>query len=118
MKTENLFDLIEAGIRAEGLRQKAIANNVANCQTPGYRRVDIKFSELLEKALQSGGSLDLSEIEARLYRPKNTPLNEMANDVDLETEVTAMIQNDLRHKTLIRVLHKKYKQMEMAINVK
>ena len=45
-KTNNIVDVVEAGIKAESLRQKTIANNVANLQTPGYRRVDVKFKEL------------------------------------------------------------------------
>ena len=44
---ENLVELINAGIRAENLRQKVIANNFANVETPGYRRVDVIFEELL-----------------------------------------------------------------------
>ena len=47
------MDILEAGIQAENLRNKAIANNVANLETPGYRKLDIKFEELLAKALLS-----------------------------------------------------------------
>jgi len=48
-----ITDLLEAGIKAEGLRQKAIAGNMANLETPGYRRIDVKFEELLAKVLDS-----------------------------------------------------------------
>ncbi len=61
------MDFLEAGIKAESLRQKAIANNIANLETPGYRRIDVKFMELLAKALDSRGNIDLSEIEAQIY---------------------------------------------------
>ena len=47
-RTDNLLSLLEAGARAEGLRHKAIASNIANLQTPGYRRVDIRFEEFLD----------------------------------------------------------------------
>jgi flagellar basal-body rod protein FlgB len=114
-KTNNILDLIEAGIRAESLRQKAIANNVANLQTPGYRRVDVQFKELLAKALDSRGKIDLDEIEAQIYQPKQTPVKSDGNDVNLETEVGEMIKNSLRHTAYIRLLRKKYTQMELAI---
>jgi len=117
-KTSSILDFLEAGIRAESLRQKAIANNIANLKTPGYRRLDVKFEEFLTKALGSGGSIDFSKIEAQIYQPKEAPVNSNGNDVNLETEIGEMVKNTLRHKAYIRLLNKKYKQIEMAITVK
>jgi len=117
-KINNIVDIIEAGIRAESLRQKTIANNVANLDTPGYRKVDVKFKELLAKALDSSEDVDLSEVEAQIYQPKKTEVKSNGNDVSLEVEVGEMVKNTLHHKTYIRLLQKKYRQIELAINVK
>lgn len=117
-KTESIVDLIDAGIKAETLRQKAIANNIANLETPGYRRIDVKFEELLAKCLRSSKEFDLSEVEAQIYQPKQTPVKSNGNDVNLEAEIGQMIKNTLRHKTYIRLLSKKYNQIELAIGVK
>ncbi len=117
-KTNNIIDIIDAGIQAESLRQKAIASNVANLQSPGYRRIDVKFEELLAKALDSSGSVDLSEVEPQIYQPKETAVKSNGNDVSLEVEVGEMVKNTLRHKAYIRLLQKKYQQLELAINVK
>jgi len=112
------MDFLEAGIKAESLRQKAIANNIANLETPGYRRIDIKFMELLAKALDSRGDIDLSEIEAQIYQPKKTPVKSNGNDVNLEAEVGEIVKNTIRYNTYFRLLQKKYRQMELAINTK
>jgi len=117
-KTNSIIDYIEAGIKVESLRQKAIATNIANLETPGYRRLDVKFEELLARALDSPGRVELSEIEAGIYQPKQTPVKSNGNDVNLETEVGEMVKNTLRHKAYIRLLKKKYNQMELAINIK
>ncbi len=117
-KTENIVDLIDAGVKAETLRQKAIANNIANLETPGYRRIDVKFEELLAKCLRSSGEFDLREVEAQIYRPKQTPVKSNGNDVNLEAEIGQMIKNTLRHKAYIRLLSKKYNQIELAMSVK
>ena len=116
-KTESIIALIEAGIKAEGLRQKTISHNVANLETPGYRRLDVKFEEVLAKSLESSGSVDLNEIEPQAYQPKNTPVKSNGNDVTLEDEVGAMIKNSLRYKTYIQLLKKRYQQIESAMNV-
>jgi len=117
-KTTSIVDFLEAGLRAESLRQKAIANNIANLETPGYRSIDVKFKELLAKALDSKGRVDLSEIEAQIYQPKQTPLNSNGSDVNLEAEVGKMVKNSLLHKTYIRLINKKYQQIEIAMGVK
>jgi len=117
-KINNIVDIIAAGMKAEELRHNAIANNIANLQTPGYRRVDVKFEELLAKALDSSGNVDLSEIEAQIYQPKTTAVKSNGNDVSLEVEVGEMVKNSLRHKAFIRILQKKYQQLDLAISVK
>ena len=117
-KTNNIIDILGAGIRAENLRQKAIANNIANLKTAGYRRIDVKFEELLAKVLDSSGSVELSEIEPLIYQPNQTPVKPNGNDVNLETEVGEMVKNSLRHKAYIRLLKRKYKQIELAMSVK
>lgn len=117
-KINNIFDIIEAGMKSESFRQKAIANNVANLQTPGYRRIDVRFQELLADALDSSGSVDVRDIEMQFYQPKNTSVNSNGNDVSLEVEVGEMIKNTLRSKAYIRILKKKYQQIELAMNVR
>lgn len=116
-ETSSVLELLDAGIRAESLRQKAIASNIANLQTPGYRRIDIKFQELLAKALDRSGAVDLKEIKPQLHRPKQTPVKSNGNDVNLEAEVGEMVKNALLHKVYIRLLDKKYSQIELAMSV-
>lgn len=107
--------LLEAGITAEGARQKAIANNIANMNSPGYRRVDIRFEDILNKMLNSGGDIKKSELEPEYYQPKTTAIKSNGNDVSLDVEVGEMVKNSLRHKLYMSLLKKKYQQMSLAI---
>ena len=117
-RTDSMLSLLEAGARAEGLRHKAIASNIANLETPGYRRVDIRFEEFLEKALDSGRPVNPEELKAELYRPKTTPLKDNGNDVSWEAEVGHMMKNSIRHKTYLRLMSKIYQQMALAMDTK
>ena len=114
-KIGGITDLIEAGIKAESVRQKAIAGNVANMQTPGYRRFDVKFDQILEKALAGGGDIDSEQLEPEIFQPLNTALNDKGNDVNLEVEIGQMVENSIKHKAYTRILAKKYRQIEMAL---
>jgi flagellar basal-body rod protein FlgB len=117
-ETNNVAALLEAGIKAEGLRQKAIASNIANLETPGYRRISVKFEDLLSKALKSSGEIRLSDIEPETYQPNETPVKSNGNDVNLEVEVGEMLKNSLRHKTFVVLLKKKYMQIALAMGGK
>jgi flagellar basal-body rod protein FlgB len=117
-KTGSIVDFLEAGIRAESLRQRAIANNIANLETSGYRRIDVKFQELLAKALNSAGEVALDEVVPLIHQPEQTAVNSNGNDVNLESEIGHMVKNTLRYKAYIRLLNKKYKQMELAMDIK
>ena len=116
--TNNIINILNASIKAETLRQKAIANNVANAETPGYRRIDVKFEDLLAKHLSKGGDLDLRDIEPEIFQPKDTAVKSNGNDVNWQNEVGNMVKNSLRHKAYVRLLEKKYRQIELAIDVR
>ncbi len=114
----DIVTLLEAGIRAEGLRQNTIASNIANLETPGYRRLDVKFEDLLAKALASSGPMDLDRIEPEIYKPGNTPIKANGNDVNMEAEVGEMVKNSLRQTAYMRLLRKKFSQIETAVNIR
>jgi flagellar basal-body rod protein FlgB len=117
-RTSNIYDFLDAGIRAEHLRQKTIANNIANLETPNYKRVDIKFEEILSKSLGEDGSAELSDLEPILYNPTDSPVKENGNNVTMETEISSLVENSLRYKAYVRLLNKKYQQIEAAIDIK
>jgi flagellar basal-body rod protein FlgB len=114
----DVVGLLETGLKAEGLREKTIAGNIANIETPGYKRLDVKFEQLLTKALGSYNPVDLDAIEPQLYRPGNTPVKSNGNDVSLEQEVGEMLKNTLRQTAYVRLLRKKFAQIETAVNIR
>lgn len=111
------MNLLQAGMRAEGLRQQTIAHNIANMNTQGFRRSDINFEQALQKAMGSSDSLDVSDLEVEVFQPLSTSINENGSDVSLDSEVGEMVKNSLRHRTYMLVLKKKYTQMEAAITI-
>jgi flagellar basal-body rod protein FlgB len=117
-ETNNIIDLLQAGLRAEGLREKTISSNIANMETPGYRRIDIRFNEMLAKALDSSSTVDLNDVKPEIFQPQNTLVKANGNDVNLESEIGDMVKNSLRHETYIKLLHQKFSQMQEAIDVR
>jgi len=108
-------NVIEAGLRATALRSKVVANNVANINTPGFKRHAVRFEQLLAKQLESGRPLDVDDLLGQVFRPLNTVVEPNGNDVSIDVEVGEMVENGAMHKTYVRLLAKKYRQMALAM---
>ena len=113
-----IIDYLEAGIKGAGIRQAAIANNIANIGTPGYRRMAVEFERRLAGAMADGKSVDPEELAKEVMRPKTTPVDANGNDVMLEMEIGEMVKNTGMQKTYLRLLARTYRKMESAMSLR
>jgi flagellar basal-body rod protein FlgB len=109
-----IVDYLSAGLRAAGMRQAAIANNIANVNTPGYRRYEVKFEELLAEAMGSSGRGGPGGIEPLLVQADSAP-DAGGGAVDMDHEVGELLKNSGTYKVYVRLLTKMYQQMELAM---
>jgi flagellar basal-body rod protein FlgB len=114
----DIVGLLESGIRAEETRQRTIASNIANLETPGYRRLDVRFEELLAKALRSRHADGPGDVEPEVFESTGSPIQANGNNVNLEMEIGAMLKNTARQTAFVRLLRKKFSQIESAITIR
>ena len=102
----SLFDNTQLGldsaISGAGLRQQVLANNLANAETPGYKRMDVDFHDALAQAMQSGQP---AAIESVQFTPQQdqTTMRADGNGVDVDTESADMAKNALEYQSLVSV---------------
>ncbi len=85
---------------ASVLRHSAIAQNLANIETPNYHRVDLNpnFQAEFARALKSDGGADLARLEPTLSEDMNAVASTRdGNTVRLEDEMLNLSQNTLQH---------------------
>ncbi|MEK9150228.1 MAG: flagellar basal body rod protein FlgB [Candidatus Desantisbacteria bacterium] len=75
--------LMKKGLDTAGLRHDVISNNIANINTPGFKRSSVLFSEELSKASNRG-------LEAKLLDPKHIPFKGGSN----KAQSKVVIEND------------------------
>ena len=91
----NYINVLEKASDASWTRNSVISNNIANVDTPGYKRKDIRFEEYLQGAVSGGSSLDDNIADADLDSLTGTTYTDYAsssyridgNNVDIDTEV-------------------------------
>ena len=103
---------------ATALRHEASASNLANLETPGYRRVDVapSFSSELQQALKSGSADQVASLRPALaLDPDAIASNRDGNTVQLETEMMHLNQNTLAHTMEAQLLTAMLMRMRLAI---
>ncbi len=97
-------------------RHGVLGENLANVNTPGYKRRDVEFNIELESQLRKPGSR-LAELrqerENRLGR--NTSLRLDGNNVDMEREVAALAETELRYQALTDLTADYFRGLKNAI---
>jgi flagellar basal-body rod protein FlgB len=106
-------------LNASGRNHQAIANNLANVDTPGYRTMRVRFAEELGRVLDERGQCRRGEnIDTELYRPLFSGAGPDGNDVSMERELVALSKNTLRTKLYLGVLGFRIRRLRAAITGK
>jgi flagellar basal-body rod protein FlgB len=114
------------------LRSRTIANNLANVNTPGYRRVEVTFEDHLRDALDKTrlkGSLtndrhmqigrkDLSQVNAEAYKPNDPTLASGVNNVDIDTEMAELAQTQIQFNFAAKIAKGSFNKINAAIQGK
>ena len=100
------------------LRHEAIASNLANIETPNYRRIDVapSFSAELKQALAANDPAQIAGLQPRLeIDPNAIAANRDGNTVQLETELLNLQQNTLAHSLETQLVTSSLLRLRMAI---
>ena len=106
---------------AVALRHEAIASNIANLETPGYKRVDVapSFQSELERACASGDPRQIASLKPALVTDVNAvPQGRDGNTVNLEREFMELTQNTVANAVETRFLSGRLARLKLAITGK
>ncbi len=106
------FELLGRMINATELRQRVISNNIANVNTPNYRRLDIDFEKQLADEL-NGKSGD--QASPSIVLTPGLTARADGNNVDIDREIGQLNKNAMLQQTYIQLLGSQLEQMRMAI---
>jgi len=81
-----------SALDALALRQRAIADNVANVQTPGYHAKNVDFEGALAQAVRAGDG----DVTATVSRSREAT-REDGNNVNLDEQTLLNVETNLRY---------------------
>jgi flagellar basal-body rod protein FlgB len=110
----NAFDyvnVLEKAADASWTRYNVIANNIANVDTPNYKRKDVNFEDYLLEELTSGSTdslrkkisgVDLGNINSTTYTDYSDLSYRLdGNNVDIDTENVELASTQIKYNAII-----------------
>jgi flagellar basal-body rod protein FlgB len=111
-------ELLQKGANASWLRNEVISNNIANVDTPGFKRSDVQFENILNRELAlSGTNARVDGIEAVVVTDNSDALGLDGNNVDIEKEMTELARNTLEYYAYVSEINSEFRKLDAAINV-
>lgn len=107
------------GLDVVELRQRAIQENIANLETPGYKRVDVSptFSAALERATAAHDGQSINSLQPVLAVDSSAEaVGPDGNTVNLESELLQMSKNTLAHSLETQLLTGTLQKLRLAIS--
>jgi len=108
-----VLNVLQKGLEASSMRQQVLSNNVANVDTPNFKRSDVDFQAVLGAALgESPGVLPL-KLTSPLHIPgvaegggsgivtdQTTTIRNDGSNVDIDKEMANVAENGLYYNSL------------------
>lgn len=113
--TPSQFDLLNRLLDTAGLRQRVIAQNVANVNTPGYHRLDVSFEDTLARELQSNSEATGVNAQPRVIEAVGGVARADGNNVDIDAEMGQLSKNTLLYNACTQILASRIAAMRSAI---
>lgn len=127
------MNILERSLDASSLRHKVIANNIANVDTPGFKRSEVLFEEQLKKALEGTGNQNISgyitnrkhipigdikgaQVSTEVKVQDDTSLRNDGNNVDIDAEMARLAENTLWYQALTQQINGKFSSLRTVIN--
>ena len=119
------INVLDRAADASWTRETVIGNNIANVDTPGYKRQDVAFEDVLKRELKSSkydtlqkavDNVSLNKLEGRTYTDYASYSYRLdGNNVDIDTENVELASEQLRYQTLTSAVSNEFTRMNMAM---
>lgn len=112
--------VLARGLDYSMVRQRVLAENVANVETPRYKRKDVDFVGVFQEVLDKKSTLPLSVTHPRHFGASNEStegfntveegysVRQDRSGVDVEKEMVLVLENALYYQALARMMSDKF----------
>ncbi len=119
----NYINVLDKACDASWTRNSVISNNIANVDTPGFKRQDVHFEDYLMYEVGYTDSLDSQVAGADLDTLSATTYTDYAtvsyrldgNNVDIDTENSELAKNQIKYYTMLDSITQEFSRLKSVI---
>lgn len=121
----NYVNVLDKAADASWIRNEVISNNIANVDTPNYKRQDVEFESYLLAQLEGANSsslkktvagIDLDSLTSTIYTDSNSLSYRLdGNNVDIDTENVELASNQLKYQALVSSISNEFSMIKSAM---
>ncbi|MEW6482733.1 MAG: flagellar basal body rod protein FlgB [bacterium] len=117
------IELAKKGLDSATLRHNVISNNIANVNTPGFKRQSVVFEDALKKNKLSAKRLnpkhipfsyEKNENSSRIITENDTIYRNDGNNVDIDKEMEDLVKNAIYYNAIATRLAKKFSLLKLV----
>lgn len=107
---DGIIGVLQFAVDGLSQQQQAIANNLANADTPGFIAQNVDFQSSLSNAIDSanGGTATVA------VTPSTTTPGPNGNNVDMSSQLAQAEQTTLQYQTMVDMLNAQFRLVEGA----
>lgn len=125
------MDLMKAALDGSSLRYEAISNNMANINTPGYKKTTVSFENELQRLMGTGSRKltlektnpkhigktrsSLENFKASVEKHEDTSSRRDKNNVNPDTEMINMAKTVITYNAIIDQINRKFNNIQSVI---
>ena len=116
--SDSTIQVLERSLEVRSRAQELIAANLANLETPHYRRKEVNFPQAMKQAVEGAQGVRLAVSHERHLpgtRLEPALVRETAKPVDLDQEMVQLSQNHLGYQASVTMLNKKLDELRTVI---
>lgn len=114
-------NLAGKALEAAWLKNEVLSNNIANADTPGFKRSDVVFQDYLLQAERENRLNDatINQTEVKVIQDNSELAYRMdKNNVDVDVEMANRAKNELYYNSIISQVSHEFRQMSTVLNAK
>lgn len=130
LRNDNTINILQKALDASWIRNKVIANNIANADTPNYKAYRVEFEEHLKRAIDANrlpgtpshprhlpmDAQSLDRVAPRIVRDENISIRLDGNNVNIDVETARLAENTILYQALVDQLSSKVARLRTVIN--
>ncbi|PAB61278.1 flagellar basal body rod protein FlgB [Anaeromicrobium sediminis] len=125
------INILEKTLNASWARNKTISNNIANADTPNYKRETVEFESILKNELFKDGSIagtttnekhipinnkfGVIGINHQTKKDMNSTYRKDGNNVNIDVEMANLAKNTIKYNMIAQRISSDFKKMKMVV---